>query len=213
MWTIQDGHDWSALSFVFFERIHCTVWAATRYAHRLLEFDPPKELVPTYVTLFGAICLVVVGVVAFQANFIQLGMDQLMDASSKILSIFVHMAIWADTAVAAIVINSVAFAACLKVHIIVRIACYIVPSLPILCFPFLNILACCKHKWFYIEPGHRNPYRNVIKVLNFARNFKYLLQPSAFTYCDDERPSRVDFAKSRYGDLSQQSKWKMSRHS
>ena len=79
-----------------------------------------------------------------------------MDASSKTLSIFVHLAIWADTAGATIVITSVAFAACPKVHIIVRIACYIVSSLPFVCFPFLNILACCKHtKWFYIESGDR----------------------------------------------------------
>ena len=127
-------------------------------------------------------------------------MDQLIDASSKTLSIFVHLAIWADTAGAAIVITSVAFASCPKVYIIVRIACCIVPSLPFVYFPFLNILACCKHtKWFYIEPGHRNPYRNVINVLSFARKFKFPLQRSAFTYCDDERPSRIDFAKLRYG--------------
>ena len=39
----------------------------------------------------------------------------------------------------------------------------------------------------------------MLKVLNFARKHKYPLQHSAFTYYDDERPSRIDFAKSRYG--------------
>ena len=39
----------------------------------------------------------------------------------------------------------------------------------------------------------------VIKVLNFARKHSYALQRSAFTYCDDERPSRLDFAKERFG--------------
>ena len=39
----------------------------------------------------------------------------------------------------------------------------------------------------------------MINVLNFARKFKYPLQRSAFTYCDDERPSRIDFAELRYG--------------
>ena len=44
-----------------------------------------------------------------------------------------------------------------------------------------------------------NPYRIIIKVLKFARKHKYSLQRSAFTYRDDERPSRLDFAKERYG--------------
>ena len=39
----------------------------------------------------------------------------------------------------------------------------------------------------------------VVKVLNFARKHKYPLQRSAFTYCDDVRPSRIDFAKERFG--------------
>ena len=38
-----------------------------------------------------------------------------------------------------------------------------------------------------------------MKVLNFARKYKYPLLRSAFTYCDDERPSRLDFAKERFG--------------
>ncbi len=39
----------------------------------------------------------------------------------------------------------------------------------------------------------------VFKILNFARKHSYALQRSAFTYCDDERPSRLDFAKERFG--------------
>ena len=39
----------------------------------------------------------------------------------------------------------------------------------------------------------------VASVLHYARKHKYPLQRSAFTYCDDERPSRIDFAKERYG--------------
>ena len=39
----------------------------------------------------------------------------------------------------------------------------------------------------------------VIKVLGFARKNKFPLQRSTFTYCDDERPSRLDFGKERFG--------------
>jgi hypothetical protein len=39
----------------------------------------------------------------------------------------------------------------------------------------------------------------IIKALTFARTHKWPLRRSALTYCDDEKPSRVDFAKERYG--------------
>jgi peptide/histidine transporter 3/4 len=61
------------------------------------------------------------------------------------------------------------------------------------------LIGCWKHQWFYSEPGHQNPYKVVLRVFNFARKHKYPLQRSAFTYCDDERPTRLDFAKERFG--------------
>ena len=36
-------------------------------------------------------------------------------------------------------------------------------------------------------------------MLNFTRKNKYPLQRSAFTYADDEEPTRIDFAKEKYG--------------
>ena len=59
--------------------------------------------------------------------------------------------------------------------------------------------SCWKHRWFYDQPGQRNPFKVVVKVLNFVRKHRYPLQRSAFTYCDDESPSRLDIAKERYG--------------
>lgn len=61
------------------------------------------------------------------------------------------------------------------------------------------IFSCWKRRWFYSEPGQNNPYQTLFKVLNFARKYKYPLQRSAFTYADDEEPTRIDFAKERYG--------------
>ena len=56
-----------------------------------------------------------------------------------------------------------------------------------------------KRHWFYVEPGHTNPYKTVFKVIKFAKKHKYPLQRSAFTYGDNYLPSRIDFAKQRYG--------------
>ncbi len=49
----------------------------------------------------------------------------------------------------------------------------------------------------YNSKGDR--YKLVYGVISFAIKHKKPIRRSAFTYCDDERPSRLDFAKQRYG--------------
>ena len=63
----------------------------------------------------------------------------------------------------------------------------------------LTVFSCWKRHWFYTESRRHNPYKMIAKVLNFAWKHKYPLQRSAFTYCDNERPSRLDFAKEWFG--------------
>ena len=61
------------------------------------------------------------------------------------------------------------------------------------------VILSLKYCDFYSESGRQNPYKVVYKILNFVRKHKYPFQRSAFTYCDDELPSRIDFAKERFG--------------
>ena len=63
----------------------------------------------------------------------------------------------------------------------------------------LLLIGCLKRKWFHIEPGHQNPYRTVCNIINFAKSHKHPLRHSAFTHNDDYIPSRLDFAKERFG--------------
>ena len=44
-----------------------------------------------------------------------------------------------------------------------------------------------------------NPYKLVANVLLFASKHKSPIRRSAFTFCEDELPSRIDFSKRRYG--------------
>ena len=44
-----------------------------------------------------------------------------------------------------------------------------------------------------------NPYKLVANVLLFALKHKSPIRRSAFTFCEDELPSRIDFSKRRYG--------------
>ena len=49
------------------------------------------------------------------------------------------------------------------------------------------------------DSGSRNPYKLVYRALKFAKDHTTPLRRSAFTYCEDELPSRLDFGKEKYG--------------
>ena len=50
-----------------------------------------------------------------------------------------------------------------------------------------------------INTGSRNLYKIVYKVIKFAARHKTPIRCSAFTYCEDELPSRMDLGKEKYG--------------
>ena len=56
-----------------------------------------------------------------------------------------------------------------------------------------------KRHWFLIESGSTNPYKLVYKVVKFAKDHTNPIRRSAFTYCEDELPSRLDLGKEKYG--------------
>ena len=145
-----------------------------------------------------AFLLFVVGLSGFQANFIQLGLEQLHEAPSEYLGLFVHWAVWASIVMTPILHITFASYACYQGSGLL----YGILSLPCICFlvlSFVLLFSCRKKDWFYSEPGQHNPYTTVIKVLHFARKHKYPLRRSAFTYCGSQRPTRIDLAKERYG--------------
>ena len=49
------------------------------------------------------------------------------------------------------------------------------------------------------EPVTQNPFKLVYSVVRYAIKHKHPECRSAFTYCEDESPSRIDFGKSKYG--------------
>ena len=176
------------------------VWAGTKRAHPLLEDYTFTQVAPFYFVGFGVFSLAVLGIIAFQANFIQLGLDQLMDAPSRNLSVFIHLAVWSHTIGIVIAGTSLAFGCCQTLKVSIKTAFTAMPlSISLISLPVIFIFSCYKRRWFYTESGQCNPYNNVFKVLNFVRKHRYPLQRSAFTYCGDEGHSRMDFAKTRYG--------------
>ena len=156
------------------------------------------------ITIFAVIIIAVFvfGLVGYQANFIQFGLDQLLEAPSMSLALFIHWLIWSKSLGQFVIQIVFAVIICeLKSHIVniyVDASVLSYMSLIMVAMNFL-ILLSMKYFTFYAEPKRQNPYKVVFKVLNYARKHKYPFRRSAFTYCDDELPSRIDFAKERFG--------------
>ena len=170
--------------------------------HQINILLPSDRLEVTILLLFiTASVLFSAGMVGYQANFIQFGLDQLQDDPSQYLALFVHYAVWASniSLLLATVAVYVTFSYSTHVRNIKKLLLLTVPFLLLIGAVVLLLVSCWKHHWFYKEPGQHNPYKSVYKVLHFAWKHKHPLQRSAFTYSDDYIPSRLDFAKERYG--------------
>ena len=140
-------------------------------------------------------------IVAFSANVIQLGLDQLHDSPAEDQIIFIQWYMW------------ILYAAVLTVLFLTKIINFSYPinissyyytmgSL----FTVISIIlivtvyiAYKKKKWFMINKKLINPYKLVYLVTKFARKHKVPVNRSAFTYCEDEVPSGLDLGKTKYG--------------
>ena len=161
----------------------------------------PNDLKPFLFVVLGlALFLSLLGIGGYSANVIQFGLDQLIDAPSQHQAYFVHWSKWSYDALSIVIVGLFAYYTCPINDVTPGVELFVLPNA--ICIGLLSVLlifSFWKRHWFHAEPGQHNPYKMVVKVLNFARKNKYPLRRSAFTYCDDERPSRLDFAKERFG--------------
>ena len=143
-----------------------------------------------------------IGIIGYQANYIQFGLDQLLGAKSEHLGIFVHYNSFAfnfSASLSVLFIQILSYSSPRKHYFSTKLLVCSALSILTIVSLLLLVISYKKRHWFYTQPGQQNPYKTVYKVLNFARKNKYPLNRSAFTYCDDHAPSRIDFAKERYG--------------
>ena len=169
---------------------------ATVARHISLDDSPTQKILVAVLGSFAAL-IFVIGLAGYQANFIQLGLDHLFEAPSRYLSLFIHYATLVFKLFSVLVLL---FTMLLCLSGTAR-KILLAPLLFLLTLLFVVLLCVSiwKRRWFYSEPGHNNPYKTVYDVIKFVKNNKHPLQRSAFTYSDNYIPSRLDFAKERYG--------------
>ena len=123
--------------------------------------------------------------------------DQLIGATSDELSTVVYWYFWA-----------LEFGVCLSdtmfvfgylpdnavINNIIYMVCIVAVPLAL-----IIISDCLCLKW--IDRTHKvtNPIKLIIQVLNYTRKHRYPERRSAFTYIDEEQPSRIDFGKEKFG--------------
>ena len=58
---------------------------------------------------------------------------------------------------------------------------------------------CLCQQW--LDKTHKvtNPIKLIVQVLNYTRKHRYPERRSAFTYIDEEQPSRIDYGKEKFG--------------
>ena len=125
----------------------------------------------------------------FQANIIQFGIDQLIDASTKELKSFIAWYSWTIIA-SQLMIYYILTCINYKFAAPLLICCNLTFALTLKLL-FKNVLIK--------EPKSQNPFKLVYQVVKYAIKHKYPRQRSAFTYCEDVIPSRIDFGKNKYG--------------
>lgn len=138
-----------------------------------------------------SVAIGLLGLSAYQANAIQFGLDQLIDASSSDISSYISWYAWTFF-LAYVIVDFSQGCTCLRYT----------PISSLLAPVFLTVCVCSDflfNDWLIKEPVTFNPLKLIFSVLRFAARNKYPRQRSAFTYWDDKPYKRIDLAKDKFG--------------
>ena len=132
----------------------------------------------------------------FSAAILPFITDQLVGATSDELSTAVHWYYWFQNVGAflatTLLLGVVAAFLPTRLHILVAIPCLVSLALII-------ISDCLCLQWLDRTHKVTNPIKLIIQVLNYTRKHNYPERRSAFTYLDEEHPTRMDLGKEKYG--------------
>ena len=156
----------------------------------------------------GSILIIMVTIyIMFIINAIQFGMDQLHDSTTEDSILYIHWYVWINYTCSLISLTNWNFLL-YEGHYIDYVDSLKISGLSMLSLTLITIVMlltvslCVVHYrklWFLMEPAGVNPYKLVYRVVKFAYQHKVPLRRSAFTYCDEESPTRLDVGKHKFG--------------
>ncbi len=138
-----------------------------------------------------------VGFAAFSANVIQFGIDQLRDSPTRDSFLFIHWFVL--TTYIGLGVGKLMAVTFFYIKILI----VIVFGLAFLIFLITVPVSLCiaKRSWFVHDTGLGNPYKEVARIVGFARRHSIPIQRSAFTFWEDDIPTGLNLGKSKYGGL------------
>ena len=145
------------------------------------------QLVAVAVQSFGSAC--------FVASMLPFLTDQLIGATSDELSAVVQWYAWTSflgsgLSEAVIILGVVPYLQ------LVGTGFAFVIAIPL---AVIIISDCLCQQWLNKTHKATNPIKLIIQVLNYTRKHRYPERRSAFTYIDEEQPTRMDFGKGKFG--------------
>ena len=153
-----------------------------------LSYNSPYNMILS----FTSVCITNIGTAAFLINALQFCLEQMPDASSDAITVFIS---WYTIA-------TIAGRASTEILVNLLNCLYIKWINKEIFFPLVSIAMCSKFlfsHWLIDHRQNHNPLKTVYRVLKFAKQHKYPVNRSAFTYWEEEIPSRIDLGKTKYG--------------
>ena len=145
------------------------------------------------ITLQVILAIVVgLGLAGITANSMQLGIDQLIDASSSDICSYISWCVWLSFLAYTLAVFSQQYL-CGIYNLPVS---FLFVSLTITVMVLSDV--ACNH-WLVKEPVTQNPLKLIYQVLRYALKNKYPRMRRAFTYWEDKPYSRIDLGKRKYG--------------
>ena len=149
------------------------------------------------------------GNIFFLVNIIQFGIDQLRDSPTHYSVLFIHMFFWSNNfshllskifsslSNHEIILNS--YTKIVKMDSTQVLSFEVCLSISAIFSTIILFIVQRYSNYFFTDKSRGNPYKLVFSVIRYAIKHKQPVRRSAFTYCDDERPSRIDYGKQIYG--------------
>ena len=136
-----------------------------------------------------------IGTICFTTTLLPFLTDQLIGATSDELGAVVQWYIWAQYfgwGLSEMIFVIPYFPS--RQVIGVGVVCYLAIPLAL-----IIISDCFCQNW--LDKTHKvtDPIKLIIQVLNYTRKHSYPERRSAFTYLDEEQPTRMDFGKEKFG--------------
>ena len=147
--------------------------------------------------------ILVVGIGLYEANIIQFGLDQLLEAPTPKLITFIHWYYWAQSVGSLIGFYVVTGFVISRMYIdryvssLLMILAVFVLLVFLVGLMFFLFLTHKRH--FYIQRPGFSPFTVLYRVLKYSWKHKVPENRSAFTYWEEDIPRRIDFGKNKYG--------------